>query len=472
MRGMNRSAHPSRIAGQQQASAEHAVAALLESRARWRDLATLAADLAYETDADGRFAFVAPDPALGWPAAQLIGAPAEVLLGGTRALGAPDPFHLVAPMRRQRVWLRRADGGMACLLLGAVPLIDRSGKVAGARGMGIDITEASQQEDSLAAALRRGAMVDHILGQMRHELLAHRMMEATLAAMLGALGAEGAAVIEAMEDGGMRLLHEAGSGTAAALAAPVVPPPPEAAAPAGPTRGGAAPDGRLLIAVATPTRFTAGTFLLMWRPPGGRPWDEEERRLLQSAAGIARVALEHEEIQREMARQARTDPLTGLLNRRAFLEELPRRIDRLEREGTPGTLVYVDLDRLKLLNDSGGHETGDAALRRVAQLLRDSTRPSDLVARLGGDEFALWLDGADRLTAAERADALVRAAATRLVVDTPDGPVPLGFSIGFAERLPGSFEDQDGLLRRADLAMYEAKRAGRGCWRAAVDATA
>ncbi len=470
---MSKSAHAPRTASQQQATAEHAVAALLESRARWRDLATLAADLAFETDADGRFAFVAPDPALGWPAGQLIGAPAEVLLGGAQALGSPDPFHLDAPMRRQRVWLRRADGTMACLLLGAVPLLDRLGQVVGARGMGIDITEASQQEDSLAAALRRGAMVDHILGQMRHELLAHRMMEATLAAMLGALGAEGAAVIEALPDGAMRLLHEAGSGTAAALAAPTTPPPsPLATAPAGTPRDSAAPDGRLLIAVATPTRFSAGTFLLMWRPPGGRPWDEEERRLLQSAAGIARVALEHEEIQHEMARQARTDPLTGLLNRRAFLEALPRRIERLDREGAPGTLVYVDLDRLKLLNDTGGHELGDAALKRVAQVLRDSTRPSDLVARLGGDEFAMWLDGADRLTAAERADALVRTAAGRLSIDTADGPVSLGFSIGFAERLPGSFEDQDGLLRRADLAMYEAKRAGRGCWRAAVDAVA
>jgi diguanylate cyclase (GGDEF)-like protein len=95
------------------------------------------------------------------------------------------------------------------------------------------------------------------------------------------------------------------------------------------------------------------------------------------------MVLEHEAIQREMAKQARTDPLTGLLNRRAFIEEMARQIDRLDREGLPGKLMFADLDNFKPLNDGLGHEAGDEALRRVAKLLRDTVRPTDLVARLG-----------------------------------------------------------------------------------------
>ena len=180
------------------------------------------------------------------------------------------------------------------------------------------------------------------------------------------------------------------------------------------------------------------------------------------------MALEHEAIQREMMRQARTDPLTGLLNRRAFREEVLRHTDRADREGVPSTLMFVDLDHFKAVNDRLGHEAGDRVLVRTAELLRDTVRPADLVARLGGDEFALWLSGADHMTAAERAESLR--------VDLPNaldeivGGVPprITLSMGIATRRTGSDEDIDGLIRRADEAMYEAKRNGRGHWRVSL----
>jgi diguanylate cyclase (GGDEF)-like protein len=179
------------------------------------------------------------------------------------------------------------------------------------------------------------------------------------------------------------------------------------------------------------------------------------------------VVLEHQSIQREMARQARTDPLTGLINRRAFLEELPRHIDRLEREHLPGTLVFADLDNFKTINDVLGHEIGDDVLCRAAQLLRKTVRPGDLVARLGGDEFAIWMDGADHLTAAERAEKLrVEGPLVFAEVIGASTP-PLGFSIGIAMR--GSGEEVDSVMRRADLAMYQVKRDGRGHWRVAQE---
>jgi diguanylate cyclase (GGDEF)-like protein len=165
-----------------------------------------------------------------------------------------------------------------------------------------------------------------------------------------------------------------------------------------------------------------------------------------------------------MARQARTDPLTGLLNRRAFMEEMGRRAERLERDGRPGTLMFVDLDQFKALNDAAGHDTGDEALVLVAALLRATVRPADLVARLGGDEFALWLDGADELAAAERAEHL-RVEAPKTLTETAAGTgLAPGMSIGIATRWPGRGEALEEVITRADQAMYHVKRNGRGHW--------
>src|SRR5690349_18104296 len=111
--------------------------ALLESRQRFRDLVTMCADLAFETDAKGRLVFVTPDPALGWPASVLLDLPAELLFVQLPGSGEINPFRPTAPIRRQRTWLRRAEGGMACLSFSAAPLLDKQGKVIGARGLGV-----------------------------------------------------------------------------------------------------------------------------------------------------------------------------------------------------------------------------------------------------------------------------------------------------------------------------------------------
>lgn len=436
---------------------------LLESRQRWRDLVALAADLAYETDAAGRFTFVMPDPALGWSTAALVGRPAASLLVNPGS-GACDLFAPPAPVRGQRVWLRRADGGSSCMLMAAAPLLDRTGRIIGARGIGTDITERDGRDAQLAAAMRRAEVIDHILWRMRQEVMAPRMMRAALEAMIKALGAEGAAVMS-LRSGVPVLVHEAGEGVfdameaAGALLAEADP------------RGAALADssgGRPLLVSACRTRFGDLAGITLWREKGGRAWDPDDRNVATSAASIIRMVLEHEAIQHEMASQARTDPLTGLLNRRAFMEELPRHIDRLERDQLPGTLMFADLDNFKLVNDRLGHEVGDQMLRAAADLLRATFRPTDLVARLGGDEFAVWLNGADHMTAAERAEQL-RVEGPRRFAELADGVSGTGFSIGIAMREPG--EETEDLIRRADLAMYAVKRSGRGHWRVSLKDT-
>ena len=433
--------------------------ALLNSRQRWRDLVDMASDFAFETDADGRFVFVVPDPALGWPASELIGRPARELLAGPGCADGFSPFQVTERVRRRRTWLWRADGSAALLAFAAAPLLDELGTVVGARGVGIDWTDYDKFQERVAAALRRGEVLDHILWRTGQEVLAPSMMSAVLDELMNGLGAAGAAVV-CLQGGSPVLLNRAGDGAidmleaAASLLVAATEPVEQVLA-----------NGRLLLVGPCQTRFGENAGLAIWRRRGSRGWNHEEKLLLGAASGIVRMVLEHHAIQQEMARQARTDPLTGLLNRRAFMEEIVRHIERLDREEQCGTLLFADLDQFKPVNDSFGHEAGDHVLVRTAEMLRAMVRPTDLVARLGGDEFAVWLDGADHMTAAERAERLRQQIPVELGKIVGDAEKTPTMSIGIATRGAGSGELLDNLLRRADQAMYEVKRTGRGHWR-------
>ena len=438
-------------------------AALVESRQRWRELVSLSADLAFETDAQGRFAFVSPETALGWSASLLVGQPSTLLLADSAGLTGFDPFHPTTRTRGRRAWLKRPDGSAACLIFSTAPILDAQGQIIGARGVAQDITEQDVHEAQLAASLRRSQLVEHILACMRQEVQATRMMRAALGALVTAIGAEGCVVIDLLGDGvSAAHLHQVNTPPPAVLhtAMTLLESNPDQVGDA------MANDGRWTLVCPAQASGTQAAALALWRPLGSRPWDQDDKMLAASVNSIIRVILQHEAMQRDITEQARTDSLTGLLNRRAFLDEMTRRIDRLTREGQPGTVLYVDLDGFKQLNDQRGHDVGDEALCLVADLLRDTVRPSDLVARLGGDEFAIWMDGADDLTAAERAEHLT-IATPRLLRELATGlPIALGMSIGIATRWPSAREGMEEILQRADQAMYQAKRAGRGQWRA------
>ena len=438
--------------------------ALVESRQRWRHLVTLAADLAFETDSKGRFVFVIPEDALGWPAGSLIGQPSEVLLGDDGTGSVFNAFRPVVAVRRHRIWLRCFDGGLAMMTVSAAPLYDRHGNIVGARGTAIDTTDGDTQTSRIAGRLRRGEALDYILARVAQETGADSMMDAALWALIHALGAEGSAVIGSLaEDAAAEVLHECGPGASAILpvAANLVQ---HGIEPAHATNQ----DGRLVVAVGCRTRVGVNSGLAVWRGAAGLAWDPEDLLLAASAGNIVRMILEYEAVQRDMAQQARTDSLTGLLNRRAFLEEVRRHLERLDRETEAGTLMFVDLDAFKAVNDRLGHATGDQVLVHVADMMRGLVRPSDLIARLGGDEFAVWLSGADHMTAAERADQLCKQAPVEIQGMLPEAFAGLGVSVGIATRRRGSAESIEDLMRRADMAMYEVKRNGRRHWRVSL----
>ncbi|MGV6397715.1 putative bifunctional diguanylate cyclase/phosphodiesterase [Pseudomonas caspiana] len=169
------------------------------------------------------------------------------------------------------------------------------------------------------------------------------------------------------------------------------------------------------------------------------------------------------DLYQQLEHQAVTDALTGLLNRRGFYQAVEGMLLRSEHAGKFLVVLYLDLDGFKRVNDSLGHDAGDQVLLWVAQQLKDCMRPYDVLARIGGDEFTVVVEGLDFPEhAAKVAEKLIERVSVRRQVDGVD--VTLGASIGIAT-YPDCGSNLDGLLRAADIAMYEAKRAGRQQYR-------
>ena len=174
---------------------------------------------------------------------------------------------------------------------------------------------------------------------------------------------------------------------------------------------------------------------------------------------IVRDVRERRRLSNQLRREATHDPLTGLPNRRFFIEWLGYAIAQARRDNTRFGLLFIDLDGFKAVNDAHGHKAGDAALAEIARRIRDTAREGDVLVRLGGDEFALATpnahDGRELRHLALRLRDCLADPARDPIADTP-----IGASIGIAF-FPDDATDLAGLLSAADGAMYAAKRAGK-----------
>ena len=210
------------------------------------------------------------------------------------------------------------------------------------------------------------------------------------------------------------------------------------------------PGVRSILAVALRGRGdTVG--LMVVGSPGERDFNAHDIAFAALVGEHVGVALANAE---QHVREARTDHLTGLANRPEFERAVQRQIAAAKRYGRPLTVLLLDLDNLKLINDTHGHHWGDAAIQAVARSLRSVIRASDVCARLGGDEFGLVMPEAGP----DEAGVIIERVRQALDHSSREAelPEPAGISIGFATWETGA--DWKQLIRTADERLYEDKR--------------
>jgi len=193
-------------------------------------------------------------------------------------------------------------------------------------------------------------------------------------------------------------------------------------------------------------------------------FDHETPRELSELLAVAAGSLELAWSYGEADRRSRTDPLTGLFNRAHFDEQLEEKLALADRYG-PVSLVMVDIDHFKRVNDSFGHEAGDAVLRRIAGLILEAVRSTDVCVRYGGEEIALLLPQTGQVAALEMAERL-RERIASTVAFHKGATIPVSASFGVAT-YPEPVRDREKLFPQADEALYRAKAEGRNCVRCA-----
>ena len=432
-------------------------AALTDSRQRYKDLVEVSSDFSWETGAEGSFTFISPRGALGHGASDLIGCRPEALMSNAGDYD-PLPFHCRSPMDSVEVWLRRADGGDACVLISSLPMLAANGAIVGARGVCRDVTDERDREAALSRIQNRERLVSYVTQAIREQIEPRDMVTAAAEATARSLGAAGCGILWRASAGSFMtaaLFGEAVAGDSleTRLADQIEE-----------TAMGVQMDvgGWHLLWSASYHQQAANGAIAIWRSAAEGDWSEGDKEFLADIAGQLGIVNEQISHHERVLLLSRSDGMTGLLNRRTFFgDDLPRRLSRLRRTEQIAALFYIDMDNFKAVNGVHGHGRGDEAILKLRDILIEHSRPRDVIARLGGDEFAMWLDGITIDVAHRRAKELLVATAA-LLPYSGDASRPLGVSIGIAMYDPASGESLDNLVARADGAMYTAKRNGKG----------
>ncbi|HXP96986.1 MAG TPA: diguanylate cyclase, partial [Telmatospirillum sp.] len=449
--------------------------ALVHSRARFKTLVEVSSDYAWETASDGTFSMISPKGLAGVSPRDLIGSRPGELLEPSAPQVAISPFSAPVPVENAEIWMRHVDGDLLCFEVSAVPLIDEKGEWRGARGICRDVTENRKHRRFLAEQRNRERVFSRITNVFRHEADPNDMLQVAASTCTHGFGASGCQIFTATMRSEVlaprpQLLLTVSFGNVGAL--DLVQPSLERVLddPKGHPQVVSLGGFSVLLSPTVYGGRLVGVILL-WRSPNHGDWTEGDRQLLASLSSQIAAAIEQRANYRLLFDASRTDPLTGLLNRRGFYDEMKRRFKRLQRDTKKASLVYLDLDNFKLVNDLHGHAKGDETLCFLADILRHNTRSTDLVSRLGGDEFAVWLDNADETVAINRAQVFLAAAGALIAYSgAPDRPLKL--SIGIAVHDPKSPEGINEFVSRADVAMYSVKRAGKGSYAVAAPAVA
>ena len=425
--------------------------ALVTSRQLYRDLVECSADFGWETDTNGVFSYVSPQGGFGYSARELSGAKSQELLVDSSAGNA---FNVDHRFRNVEVWLRRKDNSRACVVVSAVPIHDARGHWTGSRGMCRDVT-------AVKAHLLQEDILSRIVDAIRNCVDPKDTLE-TAARQIVEVFAPARSLVAKKTEDGFELAASHGFDAVAAE---------KALDRFSAVLGGAGvtQDRALIEYSDSVTRVLAAPsyhhgklngVVLAERAIAEGGWSEQERHLLQGIADQFGVAIEQANSYTALEDLTRIDELTGLLNRRAFRSAVEKRILHQRRSGRISTLLYLDVDNFKTVNDLLGHQEGDRVLRRIGEMIRTKSRAGDMAARIGGDEFLIWLEDTGIDGAVSKAKTLLQDV-DDLCSFVRSAGIAVGISVGVAISDPAEAITLDTLVEHADKAMYDVKHNGK-----------
>lgn len=440
--------------------------ALMASRSLLKTLLERAADLSFEVDGNKRLSFLSPADIHGVAAKPWVGAPVEDFFFSDGELPGRSPFAGSEERVYPGVKTRLPDGILRWMDIDIAPKTDENGQIAGMLGVARDVTEARQRErDARQVTLRlslEGKLTAILNASKTAEELVDKASDALAdfvrADVLWFVGeADGAPMplsvrgerpldfdalcrqldgVDLASDTGHVVEYEDADGVNY-LIIPLLAEDPE--------------EG---------DKSRLG-FVVLGRDSGAYPWSEAERSLLASLSATLTAAYGRAQLIDQLSRLSSLDGLTELLNRRALTDAINRRLRNQARTGHEGVLLFIDLDHFKEVNDTVGHKAGDQALTEVSAFVKSNIRPLDVAGRYGGDEFIIWLEDTALDDARAKGQALIdfMPEIRRRIGNTS---LKLGASVGLCQSAAGLDRDFDSLAERADAALYEVKKHGRG----------
>lgn len=453
--------------------------ALSASRALYRDLVTCSSDFCWETDARGSFVFVNRQGALGYSAHELNGKPAESLITDRDRQSISETMKVFATpvaLHDAEVCLQHKDGTANYYLMSAVPVFDAQGHWTGVRGAGRNVTELKSQQYAIEAAQIQRDVIHDIVQATRSNIDPQAIMDAAAQAVLKAFDVDYCAFFRI--DNENRMIADAFTEACAgahsdALSRLEKPQPHQMLAQ---IRHALSRDQLCAEFLAGPWRIIAqttsfhnqanGIVVLGWLGEPDTPLDDVQPLLGEVAVhlGLTFAQVQHTMVLQELSRK---DPLTDLLNRRAFLEDAENRLVNHRRHLRSAAMMCFDLDNFKTINDTCGHKAGDQVLTALAWALRSRVRANDLIVRFGGDEFGVLLEESTRDGAIAKANELISLCED--IQHSAGVNFDISFSIGIAMIDPNVEEPIESVLERADGALYDAKNRGKNCWSVSSD---
>jgi len=438
--------------------------ALLESRSMLKGLLERAVDFCFEVDEKKVFRFVSPSQALGQQLEGWIGRSADDIFWSGGKVPSRNPFSTKKIQTFNAVQIdfgqnkqneQNVRGEKYWVSFKVEPVLSPEGKVIGVRGVCRDVSEQVAIDRQTRMDNLRLSVQQRIIEMINETDTAESLLDSAANELLDVLRADLVWSVIKFPEG---LVPAAICGESA-----IVPDIDETW-----KKLAISPDPVLQVQDGANSHLAVrleeggmgiGMFVIC-RDTNQYPWAEHEKSLLADITGSLAAAFGKAQLINKLQRLSSQDELTGIMNRRAFVESVERRLRHQCRSGQSGCLLFVDLDHFKEVNDSLGHKAGDNAIKMVADTMQALVRSCDFVGRYGGDEFVLWLEDISPPDAALKAKALIDSMpAIREKIGA--GHLKLSASVGVCPSIPGLDLKFAGLAERADAALYEVKSAGR-----------